>query len=89
MVPMVAATVIATAVARYIDGYSIYSGGCHRSGAARRGGRERSAASPVMPGPMAWTPRDQYTADSHHQATPARPTVPRDNKRGRSGRAGG
>jgi chloride channel protein, CIC family len=40
MVPMVAATVIATAVARYIDGYSIYSARLppQRGGPARRPG---------------------------------------------------
>jgi len=47
MVPMVAATVIATAVARYIDGYSIYSARLppQRGGPPRRPGAVSGIAS--------------------------------------------
>jgi len=47
MVPMLAATVIATIVARYIDGYSIYSARLppHRGGPPRRAGQPRGTAA--------------------------------------------
>jgi len=47
MVPMVAATVIATAVARYIDGYSMYSARLppQRGGPPRRSGAVSGIAS--------------------------------------------
>ncbi len=47
MVPMLAATVIATAVARYIDGYSIYSARLppQRGGPPRRPGVVSGIAS--------------------------------------------
>ncbi|HEY0716359.1 MAG TPA: chloride channel protein, partial [Streptosporangiaceae bacterium] len=49
MVPMLAATVTATVVSRYVDGYSIYSARLppHRGGPSRRG---RPPACPERPG---------------------------------------
>jgi CIC family chloride channel protein len=51
MVPMVAATVTATIVSRYIDGYSIYSARLP----PQRGGPSRRARPPGRPGPRADT----------------------------------